>query len=106
MEKNASAVSSERNDPTTRPCTPRWAEEDTALLVPFVGPKTAMGASRRAPTTRPVTVAASPCQNDRPNRIGNAPRKAVAKVLAPPNETLNKSKALALRSFSGIRSMP
>src|SRR6478736_4144318 len=87
IEKNAVAVRRDRKEPTIRPWTPRCAEDETALLVPLVGPKTAIGAKRRAPTTSPVTVAARPCQNESPNRIGKAPRKAVANVLAPPNET-------------------
>src|SRR5690606_14609504 len=89
IEKNAIAVSSDRNEPTIRPCTPRWAEEETALLVPLSGPNSDSGARMSAPTSRPSTVAANPCQNDRPNRMGKAPSTQVAKVFAPPKETRN-----------------
>ena len=37
-EKKAMAVNSDRNEPTIRPCTPKCAPEDTALLVPLIGP--------------------------------------------------------------------
>ena len=106
MLKKATAVSSDRNEPTTRPCTPRWALELTALFVPLTGPNTAIGASTSAPRTRPTTVAAAPCQNESPNRIGNAPSTLVAKVLAPPKQTRNRSSGRALRSASGICSTP
>ena len=106
MLKNATAVSSDRNDPTTRPCTPRCALELTALFVPFAGPKTAIGASTSAPSTSPRTVAAAPCQNESPKRIGNAPRTLVANVFEPPKQTRNRSSGRASRSASGMRSTP
>src|SRR4051794_24755507 len=106
MLKKATAVSSDRNEPTTRPCTPRWALELTALFVPLTGPNTAIGASTSAPRTRPTTVAAAPCQNESPNKIGNAPSTLVAKVLAPPKQTRKRSSGRALRSVSGICSTP
>lgn len=106
IEKNATAVSSDRNEPTTRPCTPRCAEEETALLVPLTGPNTAIGHRIRAPATTPSSVAARPCQKERPNRIGKAPRTQVEKVLAPPKARRNRSSGVAVRSASGMRSTP
>src|SRR5690606_14046320 len=106
MEKKVIAVSRERKDPTIRPCTPKCAEDETALLVPLAGPNSAMGASRRAPATRPSRVAATPCQNERPKRMGKAPSTQVAKVLAPPKASRNRSNGRAVRSASGIRSTP
>jgi hypothetical protein len=76
------------------------------LLVPLRGPNSAMGLRITAPTTNPATIAVNPCQNDNPNRIGNDPRNAVAKVLAPPKVSRNRSSGLASRSASGMRSMP
>lgn len=106
IEKNATAVSRDRNEPTTRPCTPRCAEEATALLVPLTGPNIAIGHRIRAPTTTPRRVAASPCQKERPKRMGKAPRTQVEKVFAPPKATLNRSSGDAVRSASGMRSTP
>ena len=72
IEKNATAVSRDRNEPMTRPCTPRCAEEDTALLVPLRGPNSAIGARISEPEDQPGSVADRPSRNDSPNRIGNA----------------------------------
>ncbi len=66
MEKNAIAVSSDRKDPMTRPCTPRCADEDTALLVPFRGPNSAIGARIVAPSPSPSRVADSVSRNEQP----------------------------------------
>src|SRR6476659_8665809 len=71
MEKKANAVRSERKDPTTRPCTPRCPDDETALFIPLVGPKTAIGQRIRPPTTTPRTVASSASLKDSPKRMGN-----------------------------------
>ncbi|MCY1186837.1 hypothetical protein D9M73_277480 [compost metagenome] len=92
------AVSSDRNEPTIRPCTPKCAPEDTALLVPLIGPNRPMGARISAPTSTPSTIAATPAWNDRPNSTGKLPNTAVAKVLAPPNIMRNRSLGRAVRS--------
>ena len=107
MEKNATAVSSDRNEPTTRPCTPRWALELTALFVPLTGSEHRhRGEHERAERRGRGRVAAAPCQKESPNRIGKAPSTLVAKVLAPPKQTRNRSSGRALRSASGICSTP
>jgi hypothetical protein len=101
------AVSSERNEPTIRPITPKCAPLETALFVPFSGPNSAIGMRITPPITMPSSVARTACQNDRPNtRIGNAPSTTVANVFAPPNATRNRSKGVAVRSAGGIGSMP
>ncbi len=105
-EKKAIAVSSDRNEPTIRPCTPKCAPEDTALLVPLIGPNKPIGARISAPTSTPSTIAQTPAWKERPNSTGNAPSTAVAKVLAPPKISRNRSLGLALRSWSGICSTP
>lgn len=88
------------------PCTPRCADDETALFVPLRGPNTAIGASSSAPMSSPTSIAARPCQKERPNRIGNAPSTQVAKVFAPPNASRNRSSGPAERSASGMRSTP
>ncbi len=60
------AVSNERNEPTIRPCTPKCAPDDTALLVPLSGPNRPMGARMIEPTRTP-SKAQTPAWNDRPN---------------------------------------
>src|ERR1700722_6688851 len=106
MQKKATAVSKLRNDPTIRPTTPKWALEETALLVPFIGPKIAIGANTNAPTSTPSTVALNACRKASPNMMGNAPKTAVASELAPPQHTRMKSSSEAYRSASGMDSMP
>ena len=59
-EKKAMAVSSDRNEPTIRPCTPKCAPEDTALLVPLSGPNKPMGARISEPSNTPSTIAQAP----------------------------------------------
>lgn len=106
IEKNASAVSRERNEPTIRPCTPRWAEELTELLVPLRGPNSAIGARTTAPSSSPSSVASRPWAKESPKRIGKLPSTTVAIVLAPPKVSRNRSSGRALRSGSGIGSTP
>jgi hypothetical protein len=59
-EKKAMAVNSDRKEPTTRPCTPKCAPEDTALLVPLIGPNSPMGARISEPSNTPSTIAQTP----------------------------------------------
>jgi hypothetical protein len=106
IEKNATAVNRLRNDPRMRPTTPKWALEDTALLVPVSGPNRPMGARINEPSMTPSTVAATDCQKDSPNMMGKAPSTAVASELRPPHSMRMKSKIVAVRSRSGIDSMP
>ena len=106
IEKNATAVSSDRNDPMTRPCTPRCAEDDTALLVPLRGPNKAIGARIVAPATSPSSVASSASRKDSPKMIGKLPSTTVAMVFAPPNTKRKRSSGRAVRSAWGIGSTP
>ena len=76
------------------------------MLVPVRGPKIAIGARISAPSTTPLTVAATACQNESPKMIGNAPSTAVASEFEPPQAMRMKSKIVAVRSASGIDSMP
>ncbi len=91
IEKNATAVNSDRNDPMTRPCTPRCADDETALLVPLRGPNNAIGARIAAPRITPSRVASSASRKDRPKMIGKLPSTTVAMVLAPPKTSRNRS---------------
>src|SRR5919107_3724731 len=100
------AVSSDRNEPTIRPRTPNTAPDDTALFVPVRGPNSPIGMRISAPTTTPVTVAATACHQDSPSTTGNAPRMIVANVLAPPNWIRKRSSGRADRSPAGMVSMP
>ena len=100
------AVSSDKNEPTTRPRTPKWAPELTALLVPVVGPNRPIGIRISAPTRTPRTVAAAASQNDSPSRIGKVPKITVAKVFAPPNWMRNRSSDRECRCSGGMVSMP
>ena len=106
MEKNATAVNSDRNDPMTRPCTPRCADDETALLVPLRGPNNAIGDRIVAPRIRPRRVASSASRKDKPKMMGKLPRTTVAMVLAPPKTSRNRSRGPAVRSASGIGSTP
>src|ERR1700761_9368624 len=106
IAKNAIAVNRLRNEPTIRPTTPKCALEETALLVPLMGPKMAIGANTSAPTATPRVVAATDCQKDSPNMMGNAPSTAVASEFAPPQHRRMKSSTDASRSASGMDSMP
>ena len=99
-------MSSDRNEPSTRPRTPKWAPEDTALLVPVSGPNRPMGIKNSAPTSTPTTVAATACHSDSPSRIGKVPRMTVAKVFAPPNWIRNRSNGPECRCSGGMVSMP
>src|SRR5690606_21297176 len=72
-EKNAIAVNNDRKEPTIRPCTPKCAPEDTALLVPLIGPNRPIGARINAPSTTPSTIAQTPAWKDRPNSTGKLP---------------------------------
>src|ERR1700677_4456513 len=98
MAKKAIAVSRLRNEPTIRPTTPKCALEETALLVPLIGPNTDMGARINDPITTPQTAAALACQKESPNMMGKAPRTAVASELAPPQHKRVKSKIDESRS--------
>ena len=84
-------MSSDRNEPRTRPRTPKCAPEDTALLVPVNGPNRPIGIRINAPTRTPSTVAATASHSDSPSRMGNVPRMTVANVFAPPNWIRNRS---------------
>src|ERR1700693_3669059 len=106
MAKKAIAVSRLRKEPTIRPTTPKCALEDTALLVPLMGPKIAIGARTNAPTPTPSRLASTACDRDRPNMIGKAPSTAVASEVDPPQQIRAKSKLEAPRSASGIDSTP
>src|ERR1700722_12312535 len=106
IEKNEMAVRRLKNEPTMRPTTPKCALDDTALLVPVSGAKIAIGARMMAPVNTPTIVAASPCQNDRPKMMGKAPSTAVASELEPPHSMRMKSKIVAVRSLSGMDSIP
>ena len=53
------AVSSDKKDPRIRPRTPKWAPEETALLVPVSGPNQPIGIRMREPTSTPSNVAAT-----------------------------------------------
>ncbi|MNP53304.1 hypothetical protein D3C76_1477700 [compost metagenome] len=94
-EKNATAVSSDRKEPTIRPCTPKWAPEDTALLVPLRAPNKPIGARIRAPTATPRMIDHKPASKDNPNSTGKLPSTAVANVLAPPKIRRNRSVGVA-----------
>ncbi len=100
------AVSSERNEPTTRPRTPKNAPEETALFVPVRGPKSPIGMRKRMPTATPSSTAATACQNESPSAIGSVPSSTVAKVFAPPNWMRMRSTQVEVRSASGMVSMP
>ena len=100
------AVNKLKNEPTMRPTTPKCALDETALLVPVSGPKSAIGARMTAPVTTPTTVAAAACQNERPKMMGNAPSTVVARELEPPHSMRMKSKIVAVRSLSGMDSIP
>ncbi len=102
MEKKAVAVSNDRNDPMTRPAVPKWAPEDTALLVPVRGPNRPIGARMTAPTTTPSSVASTASRSDSPKAIGSVPRMTVAKVFAPPNWIRNRSNGPEVRSSCGM----
>src|SRR5258708_12102498 len=106
MEKKHMAVNKLKNEPTIRPTTPKCALEETALLVPVSGPKIAIGARMTAPVRTPATVAANACQNESPKMMGKAPSTAVAKELEPPHSIRMKSKIVAVRSLSGMDSIP
>src|ERR1700722_6587815 len=106
IAKKATAVKRLRNEPTILPTTPKWALDETALLVPFAGPNTAIGDSTHAPMNTPSVVASSACKKDNPNMIGKAPSTAVASELEPPQAMRTKSAIEALRSWSGIDSTP
>src|SRR5580704_137300 len=106
MAKNATAASRLRNDPTILPTTPKCALEETALLVPFIGPKIDIGARTRDPIPSPSTEAVTACLNDNPNMMGKAPSTAVARELAPPQDSHMKSHTVESRSASGMDSIP
>ena len=89
-----------------RPCTPKCAPEETALLVPLSGPNRPIGARISAPSVTPSRIAHSPAWKDSPKSTGKLPSTAVAKVLAPPKIMRNRSTGVALRSWSGICSTP
>jgi hypothetical protein len=106
IEKNATAVSKLRKEPRIRPTTPKCALEDTALFVPVRGPKMAIGARMSEPRSTPSTVAATACQKDNPKMMGNAPSTAVASEFNPPHSMRMKSMIVAVRSRSGMDSIP
>jgi hypothetical protein len=103
---NAREAVASRNDPMSRPATPKYAPLETGLLVPVRGPIRPIGASRAAPNAEPTTTELAACHQLSPKLIGNQPMMIRLKVRLPPKRIARMLLGPDRRSSSGMYSTP
>src|SRR5690606_17340078 len=99
-------VSHETMPGTFCPCTPKAARESTMVGAEPRFPEIAMSPHSRNDTTMPMTETIVACQNEMPNPSTNEPYDIPNTDTFAANHGQNRSRGFAVRSDSGMTSMP